>query len=110
MEYICKNSECPECGKSEYFSQESFKYSGGRLVGEHSQCPKCGVEREEVNLNKDIPLSEKNIGISLFSGMSKEQKQEVLKKRSHAHFKKEVEERKEVLMNRAIIEMRNMHK
>ena len=42
--------------------------------------------------------------------MSKERKQEVLKKRSHEHFKKNIEERKEGLMSRAINEMRNMNK
>lgn len=110
MEYICNNPECPNYGKKEYFSSEIYKFHGERLVGEHIQCPECGVEREEVNLNKDVPLSEKNIGICLFAGMSKEQKQEVLKKRSHEHFKKNVEERKEGLMSRAINEMRNMNK
>lgn len=110
MEYVCNNPECPECGKKEYFSSETYKYRSGRLVGEHSQCPKCGVEREEINPNKNVPLSEKNIGIGLFAGMSKEQKQEVLKKRSHEHFKRNVEERKEGLMSRAINEMRNMNK
>lgn len=79
MEYICNNHKCPNYGKKEYFSSETYKYRNGRLVGEHIQCPECGVEREEVNPNKDIPLSEKNIGIGLFASMSKEQKQEVLK-------------------------------
>lgn len=110
MEYICNNPKCPNYGKKEQLSSETYKYRDGRLVGEHIQCPECGVEREEVNPNKDIPLSEKNIGIGLFAGMSKEQKQEVLKKRSHEHFKKNVEERKEGLMSRAINEMRNMNK
>lgn len=110
MEYICNNPKCPNYRKKEYFSSETYKYRDGRLVGEHIQCPECGAEREEVNPNKDIPLSEKNIGIGLFAGMSKEQKQEVLKKRSHEHFKRNVEERKEELMSRAINEMRNMNK
>lgn len=110
MEYICNNPECPNYGKRENLSSEVYKYRSGRLVGEHAQCSKCGIEREEINPNKDIPLSEKNVGIGLFAGMSREQKQEVLKKRSHEHFKRNVEERKEGLMNRAINEMRNMNK
>lgn len=110
MEYICNNQQCPNYGKKEHLSSETYKYRDGRLVGEHSQCPKCGVEREEINPNKNVPPSKKNIGIGLFAGMSKEQKQEVLKKRSHEHFKKNVEERKEGLMNRAISEMLNMNK
>ena len=110
MEYICKNPKCPNYEKKEYFSSETYKYHDGRLLGEHIQCSECGVEREEVNLNEGISLSDKNIGIGLFAGMSKERKQEVLKKRSHEHFKKNVEERKEGLMSQAINEMRNMNK
>lgn len=110
MEYICNNPKCPNYGKKEYFSSETFKYHDGRVVGEHIQCPKCGLERENINPNKDIPLSEKNIGIGLFAGMSKEQKREVLKKRSHEHFKKNIEEQKEGLISRAINEMRNIDK
>lgn len=110
MEYVCNNPQCENFGKKENLSQEVYRYRDGRLVGEHAQCPKCGVEREEINPNKDIPLSEKSVNIGLFNGMSKEQRQEVLKKRSHEHFKRNVEERKEGLMNKAINEMRNMNK
>ena len=82
MKYVCKNIDCPEYGKEVYFSSETFRFRNGNLVGEHAECPKCGKVREEINPNRDIPLSEKNIGINLYDGMSMEQKREVLKKRS----------------------------
>lgn len=110
MWYQCNNLECKNYGKREEYLNENYFYRSGRLVGEHSQCPICAVEREEINPNKDVPLSEKSVGIGLFNSMSKEQRQELLKKRSHEHYKKNVEERSHDLMNRAMTEMRNMHK
>lgn len=79
-------------------------------MGANSTCPQCGKIREEVSTNNAIPLSHKNIGISLYNGMSMEKKREVLKKRSHEHFKKEVEERKEGLLSKAKAEFREMNR
>lgn len=101
MKYKCNNPDCPDYGKEEYYASESFRFRDGKLVGEHAECHKCGKLREEINPNKDIPLSEKNVGINFFNGMSSEQKREALKKRSHAHFNKEIKERKEGMLNQA---------
>ena len=65
MKYICRNSECSECGKSEKFSSERFNFRNGRLVGEHSECPVCGKEREYIDEKAQVPLSEKSVGIAL---------------------------------------------
>ena len=108
MKYICKNPDCPKYGTEEYYVSETFKYVNGKLIGNHVICPHCGKEREEVN--EDIPLSEKNIGINLFQGKSIEQKREALRDRSHQHFKKEIKERKEDMLNRAITEMKDLTK
>lgn len=110
MEYVCNNPDCPNYGIKEFFSSETYKLKDGYLVGVNSLCPICGQIREEINPNKSIPLSKKNISISLYNGMSIEQKREVLKKRSHEHFKKEVEERKEGLLSQAKSEFREMNK
>ena len=110
MKYVCKNSDCPEYGKEVYLSSETFRFRNGNLVGEHAECPTCGKLREEINPNKDIPLSEKNISINLYDGMSMEQKREVLKKRSRQHYDKEIKERKTELLNKAVNEMRDLQK
>lgn len=110
MEYVCTNPKCEAFGQKEYFSQETFKYKYGYLTGEHAQCPYCGMERDRINPNEKIPLSEKAIGVNLFNAMSVEQKQEALKKRSHEHFNKNIKERKDGLVNQAINEMRNINK
>ena len=57
--------------------------------------------RKEINPANNVPLSEKNIGINLFDGMSKDRKIEVLKKRSHEHFQSKLKERKDELLNKA---------
>ena len=110
MRYVCRNEECPKCGVEEYLSTEHFKMKDGHLVGEHAACPACGYERVEVNPNDNIPLSEKNIYAGRYSSASAEEKREILKKRSHDHFNKEVKERKDYLMNKAMTEMKGMTK
>lgn len=110
MEYICNNPKCSKFAVKEFYSSEVYRFIDGRLLGENAVCPVCGKIREEVSPNSDIPLSEKNVGISLYNGMSVEQKREVLKKRSHEHFKKEIKERKEGLLNQAKTEFSEMSK
>ena len=108
MKYVCENPECSKFNVEEYYVSETFKYQDGRLVGTNAVCPSCGQERKEVNPNKDVPLSEKNIGVNLFQGLSTEQKREALRKRSHQHFKKEIKERKDGMLNQAMTEMKDL--
>lgn len=110
MEYVCLNPECDKFEVREYLSSESFVIRGDRLVGKNAACPSCGKERQEINSNKDIPIGEKNIGMNFFPGMNKDRRREELKKRSHAHFNKEIKERKEGMLNQAMTEMRGLHK
>lgn len=110
--YVCKNEQCENYNKHEEIYKESFKYANGEIIGEHAICPKCGKIREYVNPASEVPLSEKlktfvNTGSS-FSSASKEQKQEILRKRAHEHFNKSVKERKDYLMNKAMTEMRSL--
>lgn len=110
MEYICNNPNCAKFGVKEYFSSEIFRFKDGKLIGANAPCPCCGNIREEINPDKNIPFSEKNIGISLYNGMSIDKKREVLKKRSHEHFQKEIKERKDGLINKAVTEFSEMSK
>lgn len=108
--YVCKNEQCENYNVREEITSESFKYINGNLVGEHAVCPKCGEIREYVNPLANVPLSEKNVSMGMYSSASKEQKQEMLRKRSHEHFNKSVKERKDYLMNKAMTEMRSLGK
>lgn len=106
MKYVCENPECHKFGIEDYYVSETFSYENGRLVGKHSICPFCGVERKEVV--NDVPLSEKNISVNLFQGTSVEQKREALRNRSHQHFKKEIKDKKDWMLNQAMTEMKNL--
>lgn len=108
IKYICQNPECPNFQKEEELTREIFVFRDGHLVGKNRPCPKCGQLREEINPNASVPLSEKNLSIAQFSSMSVEQRREALKKRSQEHFKKEVKERKDGLLNQAMTEMRGI--
>lgn len=110
MRYKCNNPQCSKFGESEFYSNETYKYINGKLTGENSLCPSCGKEREEINPNKDIPLSQKNLAIAEYSSASPEKKREMLKKRSHDHFDSHVKERKDYLMDKAMKEMKNLGK
>ena len=106
MKYICLNEECTHFNLEDEYVSESYVFKNGELIGKHMICPHCGKPRKEVNLAMQIPLSEKNVYVNRFDGASKEQKIEMLKKRSHEHFNKEVKERKDGLLNQAMSEMR----
>ena len=111
MKYICINPDCKKYNQEEYLTGETFKFKDGKLIGSNCCCPKCGKERKEVkDPDADLPLSQKNIRINNMGSMSMEQRREVLKKRSHEHFKKEIKERKEGLLNAAMSEMNDFKK
>ena len=63
-----------------------YKMVNGELQSNNAPCPRCGQIRKEINPNRDIPISEKNIEIAKYSSASPEQRREILKKRSHDHF------------------------
>lgn len=102
MKFVCRNEQCERYGvEDEYFSN-SYKVIGGKLVSNNAPCPCCGEIREEINPYKDIPLSEKNIEIGKYSSASSEDKREMLKKRSHDHFEKEIKPFKEHQLHETI--------
>ena len=101
MNYICRNENCSECGKKYTFTRISYKYINGKLMSDHALCPKCGEEREEINPNA-CPLSEKNIQLLMFDMASPEKQREMLKKRSHEHFKEKIEPYKKEKLNEAV--------
>lgn len=104
--FVCNNKECGKYGVEDYYSSVTYRLVEGSLQAACLPCPCCGKEREEVNPNSNIPLSKKNIGVGLYSSASKEGKQEMLKKRAHDHFEKEVKPFKEHQLNEAISQMK----
>lgn len=110
MKYICRNPNCKKYNQEETLIKEAFKYKGGRLVGEHCNCPVCGKEREEVNPNIDVPLSEKGVNIGQYSSMSATERRESLRKRSHEHFNKEIKERRDDMQSQVKSEWREYNK
>lgn len=108
--FVCRNDKCERCGVEDDYTSITYKVIGGHLQATVAPCPKCGEIREEINPNKDIPLSEKNISIGMYSSANKEQKQEMLKKRSHAHYEKEVKPFKEHQLHEAVKQMKELKK
>lgn len=110
MKYVCNNPECEKYGVEEYLSSETYRYSGGRMVGEHALCPSCGKERKEINPNTEIPLSQKTIGMNFFDGKNIEERREILRKRTHEHFNREIREKKESMISKAKSEFQELHR
>ena len=102
MKYICENKECSRFGVEDNLVSETFVFRGGKLVGKNAACPCCGKERREVNANNQIPLSEKNISLAKYTMASPEGRREILKKRSHEHYEKEIRPIKEEKLRKTV--------
>lgn len=98
--FICRNENCRKFGQvDEYFSNK-YKLVDGKFVSNNAPCPCCGEIREEVD--ESIPLSQKDIFVAKYSSLSPEDKREVLKKRSHDHYEKEIKPFKEHQLNEVV--------
>lgn len=110
MKYICENPECSHYGEVFEFTHTKFFFKKGELVSEHLECPYCGKDRKEINPNEEIPLSEKEIGYAAYSSASPQDKREMLKKRSHDHFMKEVKPYKEHVLHETVKNFQELSK
>lgn len=88
--YKCINPECNHFGCVENYYNDRLKFVDGKFQSVNIICPSCGQVREEYK-EGDIPLSQKSITFAKYSSSSKEEKTKILKKRSHEHYKKEIE-------------------
>lgn len=100
--FICENKNCERYGKQDEYLQNRYVLRDGRLVSGNATCPACGGERREICEAEQIPITEKNISIAKFASATKEQKTEMLKKRSHEHFEKHIAEEKRYKLNEAV--------
>ena len=108
--FICRNTECPNYGKIDEYLSNIYKMVDGHLVSNNAPCPKCGKIREEIVSEKDIPLSEKNIYLAKYTMTSPEGRREMLKKRSHEHYEKEIKPFKEHQINEAVKQFKDASK
>lgn len=102
MKFVCKNKDCKKFGVEDYYASVTYKFINGELIADCAPCPCCGKIREEINENSNIPLSEKNIAMGMYTSASPEQRREMLKKRSHEHYEKEIKPYKEYKFNELV--------
>lgn len=95
MKFVCRNEQCEKFGIEEEYLSNTYKVINGKLQSNNAPCPRCGQIRKEINPNMDIPISEKNIEIAKYSSASPQAQREMLKKRSHDHYEKEIKPFKE---------------
>lgn len=102
MKFVCRNKNCSRYGQEEEYYRSVFVMVDGKLQSVNAPCPECGEIREEINEAQDIPIDEKSINFGKYSSASTEEKQRILKERSHRHFEKEIKPFKEHQINEAI--------
>lgn len=102
MKLVCRNSGCKNFGMEEEFTHSVYTMVNGHLQSVNAPCPCCGEIREEINEAEKIPIEQKNIEFGKYSSASTEEKQNILKKRSHEHYMKEVKPYKEQKLNEAV--------
>lgn len=103
MKYVCNNPACSACGVEEYLSSETYAFKDGRLVGKNAACPVCGLERQEVkDPEANVSPAEKNISLMKFSMSSPDGRREILKRRSHEHYEKEIRPAKEEKIRKTV--------
>lgn len=101
--FICMNKSCEKYGiTSQDYYRNSYILIDGNLVSNNAPCPCCNKERKEYNEYDEVPLSEKNFSILKFNSCSKEDQRDILKKRSHDHYNKEIKPLKEHRLHETI--------
>ena len=102
MKYVCENPDCSQCGVEEEFVAETYVMHDGHLVGKGAVCPVCGNLRREINPNENVSPAEKNLTLAKYSMSSAEERREILKKRSHEHYEKEIRPQKEEKLRQTV--------
>ena len=106
--FICQNPDCPRFGLKEEHLTNNYKFKDGEFQSDNAPCPECGEIREEEDLNVNVPLSEKNVEIGKNSSASPDQKRDILKKRSHDHYEREIKPLKEYKVQETVKKFKNL--
>lgn len=110
MKFVCKNAGCDGYGLEDDYVSASYRLVGGRLVASCAPCPRCGEIRMEINDNEAIPIDEKGVSIGIYASASPEQRREMLKKRAHDHYVKDVKPYKEHRIHEMVKDFRSASK
>lgn len=110
VRFICKEEGCKRKDIADDYYSNTYKMVNGSLQSNNAPCPSCGKIREEIDFNKEIPFSQKNIDIAKYSSSSPEQKKAMLKKRSRDHFEKEVKPYKDHRLQEAVKQFKDASK
>lgn len=110
MKFVCRNESCSRCGVEDEYLTNKYRLINGKLQSDNAPCPVCGQIREEINPYEDIPWSERNISIAKYSSASPQDKREMLKKRSHEHYEKEIKPYKDFKLNETITKFKEASK
>lgn len=106
MKFVCENPDCEKFGVVDEEFNNTYKMVDGHLLSDKAPCPVCGKIRKELANN--VPLSEKNIYIGSYTMASPEQRREILKKRSHEHYEKEIKPFKENQLHEAVSQFKSI--
>ena len=106
MKFDCENTDSEKFSMINEEYNNTYKMVDGRLLSDKAPCPVCGKIRKELANN--VPLSEKNIYIGSYTMASPEQKREILKKRSHEHYEKEIKPFKEHQLHEAVSQFKSI--
>ena len=106
MKFVCENPDCERFGVVDEEFNNTYKMVDGHLLSDKAPCPVCGKIRKELANN--VPLSEKKIRIGSYNMASPEQRREILKKRSHEHYEKEIKPFKEHQLNEAVSQFKSI--
>lgn len=102
MKFVCKNKACAKFDVVDEYLTNHYRMVNGKLQSDNAPCPECGQIREEINPYEDIPWRERNISIGKYASSDKQGKREMLKKRSHEHYEKEIKPFKEFQLNETV--------
>lgn len=105
MKCVCKNEECSLFNKERHLTHSTLKFIDGKLRLSDT-CEGCGRILEEIK--PDEPPTIGNVFIGKYSSGSREQRQEMLKKRAREHFKKEIKPFKDHQRNELVKEFRDI--
>jgi hypothetical protein len=100
------NFKCLNCDYIFFVNNYSFSIVSSKTIykfmtGKQIECPKCkSNEIEYIEKEGDF-----NVELGKYSMQSIPQRQESLKKRSHAHFKKEIEHKKKTIDGSATLQI-----
>lgn len=107
MKFVCKEDTCTSKENIVDVHKVVMKFIGGKLV-EQVYCPTCGSLMQVYDDGSKPSLS--SIHIGKYSSASKQDKREILKKRSREHFKKHIKPFKDHQMERAMGELKSIGK